>query len=132
MNTRFSARWMKSSPASPLIWAALTPGWRSNGKVSSDHCPGQLGLGEAIGEAALLAVAPLLEQQAVHHLRGGQGLGVGLREDALQALGHALEVQLREQLLDVLAHQGSASRSKKSPATRSRISRSRRLRSNKP
>jgi hypothetical protein len=40
MKTMFSALAMKSSSAKPRIWRCETPGWRFQGKDSSDHCSG--------------------------------------------------------------------------------------------
>lgn len=53
--------------------------------------PGELRLGEPVGEAALLALAPFLEQQPVHHLERGQRLGHG-GEEGLAGIG-ARELQ---------------------------------------
>jgi hypothetical protein len=79
-----------------------------------------------------VAVTPFLLEQLLHDLGRRQGLGVGLGKDILQGLGHTLEAQLTKQLLQLLTRRGFSPRAKKSPATRSRMSRSRRARPNSP
>jgi hypothetical protein len=91
--------------------------------------PGQAGLLQAVGEAALLAVACLLAQERQQHRRRGVAGLLGRIEDALQALGHAGEAQLAEQGTDVLTHQSVSGIWKNTPRTCLRISDSRRLRS---
>jgi hypothetical protein len=52
----------------------LTPGWRSKGKLSSDH------------------------------RRGGDGLAFGAREFGVEHLGHAVQAQLVDQGAQLVTH----------------------------
>ena len=96
---------------------------------------GGLGVGLALGWVAAQLIARI-DDYLIEKLDGAPRPSIAVM-DLAGANAHSYETlaaSLKDEFgrLDGLVHQSSASRSKKSPATRSRISRSKRVRSNKP